>query len=149
VDGCAGLVVVPDRGGQREDALQDADKDAVRGVAAVSFQVKLTFEGLVDRFDGLAQRGEQTRSRARGLALAGRAQELQVVLGEVGLELGAVVVLVADQGLARPVRGQGRVGSVWKISSRTWRSSAFAPARANPIGSPPRVATRCRRRPQK
>ena len=54
MDGCAGLVVVPDRGGHGEDALQDAHYDAVGSAAAVLFQVELPFEGLVDRFDDLA-----------------------------------------------------------------------------------------------
>lgn len=34
-------------------------------------------------------------------------------------------------------------------ASRVWRSSALAPVRANPIGSPPRVHSRCSRSPQK
>jgi hypothetical protein len=53
VDRCAGVIVVPDRGGEGEDALQDADCDSGGGVAAVAFEVKLGFEGLVDRLDGL------------------------------------------------------------------------------------------------
>ena len=66
---------VPDRGGQREDALQDADEHASRGVPAVSFQVELTLEGLVDRLDGLAQGLDQARAGSVGLALTGRAQQ--------------------------------------------------------------------------
>ena len=77
LDGCAGVVVVPDRGGQGEDALQDAHDDSGGGVAAVAFEVELAFEGLVDRFDDLAQRLEQVRAGPFGLALAGRAQQLQ------------------------------------------------------------------------
>jgi hypothetical protein len=46
LDGLAGSVVVPDGGGQREDALQDADGHALSGVAAVSFQAGLAFEGV-------------------------------------------------------------------------------------------------------
>ena len=41
---CAGAVVVPDRGGQGQDALQDADKYSGGGVSAVAFEVKLGFE---------------------------------------------------------------------------------------------------------
>ena len=59
VHGCAGVVVMPDRGGQGQDALQDADHHPGGGVAAVPFQVELAFEGLIDRFDGLAQGLEQ------------------------------------------------------------------------------------------
>jgi len=54
VDWCAGVVVVPDGGGQGQDALQDPHHDAGGGVAAVAFEVELGFEGLVDRLDGLA-----------------------------------------------------------------------------------------------
>ena len=75
MDRCAGVVVVPDRCGQCQDALQDAHHDSGGGVAAVSFEVELAFEGLVDRLDGLAQRLEQVRAGAFGLALAGRAQQ--------------------------------------------------------------------------
>lgn len=38
-DRLPGLVVVPDRRGEREDALGDADGDALEGPAAVLFQV--------------------------------------------------------------------------------------------------------------
>ena len=53
LDRLAGAVVVPDRGGQGEDALHDADPDPGGGVAAVLFEVELTFEGVVDRLDDL------------------------------------------------------------------------------------------------
>jgi hypothetical protein len=69
-DGLTGGVVVPDRGGQGQDALQDADYHAAGGVAAVLFQVKLAFEGVAGRFDDLAQRLEQVRADPGGLALA-------------------------------------------------------------------------------
>jgi hypothetical protein len=41
LDGVAGVVVMPDSGGQGRDALQDPDRDVGRGVAAVAFQVEL------------------------------------------------------------------------------------------------------------
>ena len=67
-DGLAGVVVVPDRGGEGEEALQDADGDAVGGVAAVAFEVELAFEGVVDGFDdladGLSWRGAAPGSRS-------------------------------------------------------------------------------------
>jgi hypothetical protein len=72
------------------------------GVAAVSFEVELAFEGLVDRLDGLAQRFEQRRAGPFVLAFAGRAQQVQVPGGESGLELGAVVLPVGDEGLPGP-----------------------------------------------
>jgi hypothetical protein len=41
-------VVVPDRGSQGEDALQDPDRDPTRGAATVLFEVELALEGVVD-----------------------------------------------------------------------------------------------------
>lgn len=41
-----GVVVVPDRGGQNEESLQDADGYPVRGAAAVASEVQLSLEGL-------------------------------------------------------------------------------------------------------
>lgn len=86
MDRGAGVVVVPDRGGEREDGLQDADQDPGLGVSAVSFQVEVAFEGLVDRFDGLAQRFEQACAGPFGLALTGRAQQVDTGGGQVLLE---------------------------------------------------------------
>ncbi|MFD9514946.1 hypothetical protein ACFWB6_52335 [Streptomyces mirabilis] len=63
-DRLAGLVVVPDRGGHREDALGDADCDALEGPAAVLFQVELAFEGVVDRLDELPDRLEEALALA-------------------------------------------------------------------------------------
>jgi hypothetical protein len=45
-DRLGGVVVVPDGGGQGEDALQDAGDYPCRGVPAVAFQVELAFEGV-------------------------------------------------------------------------------------------------------
>ena len=53
-DGLGGVVVVPDGGSQGEDALKDPGEHARRGVPAVTFQIKLAFERVVDRFDDLA-----------------------------------------------------------------------------------------------
>jgi hypothetical protein len=65
-DRLASGVVVPDRGGQGEDALERSDNHATWGVAAVPFEVQLAFEGVVDRFDDLAQRPEQVRACRAG-----------------------------------------------------------------------------------
>ena len=54
-DGLADVVVVPDRGGQGEDALQNADQDSGWRPAAVGFEVKLALEGVEDRLDGLPE----------------------------------------------------------------------------------------------
>ena len=71
----AGVVVVPDRGGQGQDALQDPHGDPARGAAAVAFQVELALEGGVDRLDQLPQRAEQAHPGPLGLALAGRSEQ--------------------------------------------------------------------------
>jgi hypothetical protein len=45
--GLAGGAVVPDGGGQGEDASGDACGDTVDGAAAVMFEVQLAFVGVV------------------------------------------------------------------------------------------------------
>ena len=52
-DRLAGLVVVPDRSGQRQDPRQHTNDDSAMRATAVTLQIKLAFEGLVDRLDGL------------------------------------------------------------------------------------------------
>ena len=44
----AGMVVMPDRGGQAQDALQHPGDYPARGVPAMAFQIQLAFEGVVD-----------------------------------------------------------------------------------------------------
>src|SRR5215218_10254137 len=58
------LPVEPDRGGQGEQPLADADPDPAQGAATVLLQPKLVFEGVDDRLDPLAhptQRPEPAR----------------------------------------------------------------------------------------
>jgi hypothetical protein len=55
----AGFVVVPDGGGHGQDPLGDADGNAVEGAPAVGFEIELAFEGVVHRFDQLADGLEQ------------------------------------------------------------------------------------------
>ncbi|GAB1510593.1 hypothetical protein JCM33774_26350 [Actinophytocola sp. KF-1] len=55
----AGGAVVPDGCGEREEALGDADSDALDGASAVLFEVELACEGVVDRLDEPADRLEQ------------------------------------------------------------------------------------------
>ena len=69
-------MVVPDRGGEREDSLPDTGDRAGFGADAAAFQVELTFEGVVDRFDDLTQRLEEAGAGPFGLAFAGRAEQL-------------------------------------------------------------------------
>lgn len=47
-DRLAGVIVVPDGGGEREDALQDADGYAAWGAATMAFEVELALGGFVD-----------------------------------------------------------------------------------------------------
>ena len=42
------MVVVPDRGGHREESLENPDKDTLLAVPAVSFQAELAFQGVED-----------------------------------------------------------------------------------------------------
>ena len=62
---------MPDRCGQGEDALRDAGTDAGHGLRAVTFEVELALEGVVDRFDDLAQWLEEPLSGSGLLAFAG------------------------------------------------------------------------------
>src|SRR4029453_1302412 len=65
------LPVEPDRGGQGEQALADADEDPAEDAATVLFQAELLLEGVDDRLDPLAhpaqgpnRRGSSVRSGA-------------------------------------------------------------------------------------
>src|ERR1044071_6604008 len=86
----AGAVVVPDRCGQCQDALQDADPDAGWGVSAVLYEVELTFEGVVDRLDDLPQRLEEPAVGSGFFALAGGAEQLEAGVGDLRLQTAAV-----------------------------------------------------------
>ena len=87
---------MPDRGGQGQEALQDADQDTFGGVSAVAFEVELVLAGVEDRFDDLAEWFEEPLVIAFRFALAGRAEQVQPDAGQGGLEVVSVVVLVAD-----------------------------------------------------
>ena len=78
---------MPDRGGQGQDALQDADDYPGGGGPAVSFQVELSFEGVVDSLDDLAQRLEEPGSGRFGFALAGGPQRVPAVTRRHGPSL--------------------------------------------------------------
>src|SRR6266487_3524022 len=98
-EGAAGeaeSVVERDGGGEREEAARQAGAEAVQGAGAVALEREDVLGGPVDRLDPLADRGE-VQSLA-GLVLASRALDRGVHGGEVGFELLAAEVLVADQG---------------------------------------------------
>jgi hypothetical protein len=104
-----GSSVVPDAGGHRQQALRDPGVHAVRGACAVPFQVELSVEGLVDRFDPLADATEV--AVAVGLVLAVRAQQArchrlgefcevlsgETLVGQQDLTLTDEVVVVVEQ----------------------------------------------------
>lgn len=108
-DGLAAVMVVPDRGGQREESLQDSDGDALRAVAAVLFQAELAFQGVVDRFDDLAQRRQLVGAATGSFVLAGRANQFDAVVAKDAFELARDVALVSDERLAGAVSEQARV----------------------------------------
>ena len=93
--GLAEFVVVPDRGGEGEDALQYSRCDARDGPPAVAFEVELGLERVIDRLDDLPKRFEVPLARPWFLALAGRPQQLDFGVGECSFECLAVVVLSA------------------------------------------------------
>lgn len=83
-DRCADGVVVPDGGGEREEALPDSGEDACDGAAAVAFEIELAFECLIDRLDGLPEWFEKARSCSVGLPLrAGRSRVISLVVRAV------------------------------------------------------------------
>ncbi len=92
LDWLTSAVVVPDRRGQRQDALHDADPHSGRGVAAVAFEIELALEGVVDRLDDLPQRLEELFTASGALALAGWSQQVDPARGQVRLEVLAVTV---------------------------------------------------------
>ena len=44
----AGVVVVPDGGGEGEESLHDAGEDALLAVSGVAFEAELAFQRVVD-----------------------------------------------------------------------------------------------------
>ena len=137
------FVVVPDGCGQREDARQHAGGDALGGTPAILFQFKLAFQRSVRRFDDLAQPLEELLVGAACPALADRAKQRSVTLGEVVLEGAAEVVLVPDQRL--PWAGVHDIGSVPIMPSRTSRSAGRSwngSGRSAAFGTSPVVSTK-------
>jgi hypothetical protein len=142
----AGLVVVPDRGGHGQDALGDADGDSLEGAAAVGFQVELAFEGVVDRFDELADGLEQRLAVPGGLVLAGGPQQC------VPLAARSAWVWRPAKPLSviriRPGRLAASWGSTSSMAVSTSRSPILGSARAHRTGIPAGVQIRYSRSPQ-
>jgi hypothetical protein len=64
-DRLSGAPVVPDRGGQGENALQDPHGNVGDDASAVLFEVELTLEGFIDESDALPYRTERAAARPR------------------------------------------------------------------------------------
>jgi len=100
----------------------------------VVFEVELALEGVVDRFDDLAQWFEE-RARIVLLALAGGRSRSMPVAARVASKSPAEVVLSAISVCPAGVRPGGIVEDVQQHGP----SSALAPVNAGPDGSPLRV----------
>jgi len=88
--------VVPDDGGHGQQPLSDAGADALSGAPAVALQAELAFEGVVDRFDPLADPADRPVP-GRLVAAVGADQVQAEAGGEQVLELAPGEALVADQ----------------------------------------------------
>ena len=105
-----GGFVVPDGGGEGEDALEDPGADAGFGAAAVAFEVELGFQCLVDRLDDLSERFEVAAAGAGCLRFQVRSDQGDAGLVEFVLEAGPPVALVGDEGAAVGVEFSERGG---------------------------------------
>jgi hypothetical protein len=110
----SGGVVVPDRGGQREDALHDAGYDTSGCAPSVPLEVRLSLDGLVDRFDDLSRRLGQGCARPFPFTFTGRPQQLDSMLGQFAFETTAASGCqeakegLASVGLSGHGEGDGR-----------------------------------------
>src|SRR5579864_1115077 len=86
--------VVPDAGGEGEDALADAGPDAFGDVGAVIFERELALGGVDDRFDPLAAAGELAMAGLFVIAVG--AAQAEVQRGDDLLELAAGEAFVGD-----------------------------------------------------
>src|ERR1700683_5492365 len=96
--GEAELMVVGDAGGEREQSDADPDPEVVQGSRSVAFESEGAFGALDDRFDALADAGDDRC--LPGLSFAVRSDDRRAELCGGGLELDAGVALVGDHGLA-------------------------------------------------
>src|SRR5579862_1665091 len=96
--GSAELVVEGDRGGEAEEALEDAFSQAGKGAGAVAFEGEEVFAGPEDALDALADRREM--GSFAGLVFAAGTHDRGVQRADLERELAAGVALVAQEGLA-------------------------------------------------
>ena len=93
------MFVVPDGGGECEQALKYACGDAGEAAGCVSFEVELGFEGLVDRLDDLAEGTQEALPGPGWFVLVGGSDEGGTVVAEHGFEFDGSVALVGDDRL--------------------------------------------------
>src|SRR5690242_13461528 len=108
--GRTGGPVVPDAYGHGQQPLGDPGVDALGGPAAVSFEVELALEGVVDRFDPLPDPADGAVPGC--LVLAVRADQAHLESGgDQVLELAPGKALVPDEDQPGPQRpGPGGMG---------------------------------------
>nr|WP_181448572.1 hypothetical protein [Nonomuraea aridisoli] len=70
----------------------------------MEFEVELFFEGVVDRFDELADRLQQVLAGVRCAIAVGRTQQPRTSFGQECVQLGGDVSLVGDDEQADPAR---------------------------------------------
>src|SRR5215216_5294747 len=121
--GAAESVVERDRGGQREEALAEADSEAVQGAGAVAFEAEEVFAGPEDRLDALTDRGQVWP--AAGFVFAHGADDVRVERCDGG--------------------GEVATG----VAAATSRSSDLGEVSDSARGVPSRANRACRRKPQK
>src|SRR5918999_287421 len=92
--GVADLPVVPEAGGEGEQAHPDAGAEAGQGAGAVAFEPELALAGPEDRFDALADVPE--RAEAGLLVAPVGAQQARSLRGDEALEVVAGEALVGD-----------------------------------------------------
>lgn len=114
----AGGAVVPDGGGEREEALCDAGGDSFDGATAVQLEVELALR-VADRF-------EQVLGRVRGAVAVGRSPQSHSAVGQVGVQFLGDVALSAR--MSSPGRSCSRARSASSTAISTWRSSILGVA---------------------
>src|SRR2546426_6367634 len=90
----ASVEVVPDGCRECQQPLEDPGEHAFIGSATVSLQVELVLQGVVHRFDELAQWPEEPAVRPGLLVGTGRTDERGAMIGKEELDRGAGVALV-------------------------------------------------------
>src|SRR4051812_44419262 len=85
-DRLSGVPVVPDRGGQGQDALQDPDGNAGDGASAVLFEVELALKvSLTDSMLWRTARSRPPPGRVGSVRYAGRTTVIPLSLSQVSV----------------------------------------------------------------